>query len=111
METEGACALIFIIGQWGVQCSTGAICQHEPNADKGIASKTTTSAEATNLKRHVMFLSRYYGGLSALAVTQITATCTHPKVSHARFGCLAGARCTRSALSEFRPRRGNHIHR
>jgi hypothetical protein len=58
MVTEGACPLI--IGQWGVQCSTAVIChQHEPNADNGIASKITTSAEATSLNRHVMFLKVY----------------------------------------------------
>jgi hypothetical protein len=55
MVIEGACALI--IGQWGVQCSTGAMChKHEPSADNGIASNIITSAEATNLSRHVMFL-------------------------------------------------------
>ncbi|MFZ0481012.1 MAG: hypothetical protein WAL71_17870 [Terriglobales bacterium] len=61
MVTEGACALIFIIGQWSAQCWTGAICrQQEPIADNGIASKINTSAEATNLNRHVMFLKVYY---------------------------------------------------
>jgi hypothetical protein len=59
MVIEGACALI--IGQWGVQCSTGVMCnQHAPTADNGIASKIITSAEATSLNRHVMFLKVYY---------------------------------------------------
>jgi hypothetical protein len=53
MVIEGACPLI--IGQWGVQCSTRAICnQHEATADNGVASKINTSAEATSLNRHVM---------------------------------------------------------
>ncbi len=56
--TEGACALI--MGQWGVQCSTGVIChKHEPNADNGIPSKIITSAEATSLNRHVILLKVY----------------------------------------------------
>jgi hypothetical protein len=60
MVIEGACALI--IGQCGVQCSTGVKCnQHAPTADNGIASKIITSAEATSLNRHVMFLKVYYG--------------------------------------------------
>jgi hypothetical protein len=51
-----------IIGQCGVQCSTGVKCnQHAPTADNGIASKIITSAEATSLNRHVMFLKVYYG--------------------------------------------------
>ena len=55
MVIEGACALI--IGQWGVQCSIGAMChKHEPSTDNGIASNIITSAEATSLSRHVMFL-------------------------------------------------------
>jgi len=57
MVIEGACVLIVIIGQWGVLCSTGVIYnQHVPNADNGVASKIITSAEATSLNRHVMFL-------------------------------------------------------
>ncbi len=58
MLKEGACPLI--MGQWGVQCSAGAMCdKHEPSADNGIASKIITSAEATSLNRHVMFLKVY----------------------------------------------------
>lgn len=45
------------MGQWGLQCSAGAMCsQHEATAVTGIASTTITSAEATSLNRHVMFL-------------------------------------------------------
>jgi hypothetical protein len=33
--------------------------KHEPSADNGIASNIITSAEATNLNRHVMFLKVY----------------------------------------------------
>ena len=59
-----------------MQCSTAVIChQHEPNADNGIASKIITSAEATSLNRHVIFLRVYYGSVPAWAVTQITAAC------------------------------------
>jgi len=55
MVTEGACALI--IGQWGVQCLAGDMCnQHEPSAETGITSTTITSAQPTNLNRHVMLL-------------------------------------------------------
>jgi hypothetical protein len=58
MVTEGVCPLI--IGQWGVQCSAGAMChKHEPNADNGIASRIITIPEATNLKRHVIFSKVY----------------------------------------------------
>jgi hypothetical protein len=57
MLNEGPCALI--MGQWGVQCSAGAMChKHEPSADNGITSRISTSPEATNLKRQVMFLRR-----------------------------------------------------
>ena len=72
--TEGACELI--IGQWGVQCSTDAMChKHEPSADNGIASNIITSAEATSLNRHVMSVNDTTGALPALPVTEITATC------------------------------------
>jgi hypothetical protein len=55
MVTEGARPLI--IGQWGLQCSAGAMCnQHEVTAETGITSTTTTSAQATSLNRHVMLL-------------------------------------------------------
>jgi hypothetical protein len=55
MVTEGACPLI--MGQWGLQCSAGAMCnQHEATADNGVPSKIITSAEATSLNRHVIFL-------------------------------------------------------
>jgi hypothetical protein len=55
MVAEGACPLI--IGQWGLQCSAGAMCnQHEATADNGVPSKIITSAEATSLNRHVIFL-------------------------------------------------------
>jgi hypothetical protein len=74
MVIEGACALI--IGQWGVQCSTGVMCnQHVPSADNGIASNIIMSAEATSLNRHVMFLRVYYRTVPAWAVTQITIAC------------------------------------
>jgi hypothetical protein len=57
MLKEGACPLI--MGQWGVQCSAGAMCdKHEPSADNGIASRISTSPEATSLKRQVMFFRR-----------------------------------------------------
>jgi hypothetical protein len=50
------------MGQWGVQSSALAMCnQHEANADTGIAKQIITSAEATSLKRHTMFLQAYYG--------------------------------------------------
>lgn len=55
MLAEGEWPLI--IGQWGVQCSAGAMChKHEPSADNGIASRITTNAEATSLSRRVMSL-------------------------------------------------------
>jgi len=54
MVAEGACPLI--IGQWGLQCSAGAMCnQHEATADNGVPTKIITSAEATSLNRHVIF--------------------------------------------------------
>lgn len=69
------------MGQWGLHFSAADMChQHEVSADIGIASRMIASTDATILNRHVMFLSRYYGGLSALAVTQITATCTHARL-------------------------------
>jgi hypothetical protein len=56
MLNEGACPLI--MGQWGVQCSTGTMChKHEPSADNGIASRISTSPEATSLKRQVILLN------------------------------------------------------
>lgn len=61
MLNEDACPLI--IGQWGLQCSAGAMChKHEPNADNGIASRIITIPETTSLNRHVMFLNGYYPG-------------------------------------------------
>jgi len=57
MLNEGACPLI--MGQWGVQCSAGAMChKHEPSADNGIASRISTSPEVTTLKRQAIFLRR-----------------------------------------------------
>jgi hypothetical protein len=74
MVIEGACALI--IGQWGVQCSTGVMChKHVPSADNGVPSKIITSAEATSLSRHVMFLNDTSGAVPAWAVTEITDAC------------------------------------
>jgi len=68
MMEEGSCPLI--MGQWGVHFLAADMChQHEVTADIGIDKRVTASAAATSLNRHVMFLSRYYGGLSALAVT------------------------------------------
>ena len=49
--------------------------QHEPSVDNGIASRISTSPEATSLNRHVMFLRVYKGAVPALAVTEITAAC------------------------------------
>jgi hypothetical protein len=61
MVTDDACPLI--MGQWGVHFSAAAMChQHEASAETGIASTSITSAEATSLNRHVMFLKGYYGG-------------------------------------------------
>jgi hypothetical protein len=58
MLAEGTCPLI--IGQCGVQCSVGTMChKHEPSADNGIASRISTSPEATSLNRHVIFLKVY----------------------------------------------------
>jgi len=84
MVTEGACPLI--IGQWGVQCSAGAMCnQHEPNAETGRTSTTITSAQATSLNQHVMFLKDTTRAVPALAVMQVTAACrrTHRPTSRA----------------------------
>ena len=54
MLAEGEWPLI--IGQWGVQCSAGAMFhKHEPSADNGMASRIATNAEETSLSRHVMF--------------------------------------------------------
>jgi len=48
------------MGQWGLHFSAADMChQHEVSADIGIASNIIASAEATSLKRHVMFLKVY----------------------------------------------------
>ena len=59
----GACSTLTgdtcppIIGQSDVQLSVVAMCnQHEAAAETGIANRTTASAEATILKRRVIFL-------------------------------------------------------